>query len=372
MSAFSANDYRFMAEAIELARRGCYTTTPNPNVGCVIVNNGQVVGRGWHQKAGQPHAEVYALKQAAEKAQGATAYVTLEPCSHHGRTPPCCDALIDAKVCKVIAAMQDPNPMVAGKGLARISASGIETHCGLMKSEAEQLNRGFISRMRHARPFVQLKVASSIDGRTAMATGESKWITCSQSRQDVHTMRAGSCAIVTGVGTVAADDPSLTVRHQPENYPAELRQPLRVICDSTLSVNEAAKIFDQAGETWVVCVEAEKDKRQRLEARGVRVITLPFERSGVSLSALLTCLAENEINTVMVEAGATLAGSFLQAGLVDELVLYMAPHLMGNDARAMLNLPGLEKMSDRIKLSIKDVRQIGQDLRLILVQEERK
>lgn len=356
---FSEADYIFMAQAMQLAKKGLYTTHPNPRVGCVIVNNGQVVGSGYHIKAGGPHAEVHALQMAGDKAKGATVYVTLEPCCHHGRTPPCTDALIKAGVARVIAAMQDPNPLVAGDGLLQLTNHDIETEVGLLEQQAQDLNPGYIHRMRLQRPYVRCKLAMSLDGRTAMANGESKWITDEAARMDVQRLRAQSSAIVTGAGTVLADDPSMSVR-----LDGVERQPLRVIIDSNLSTPASAKILQQPGRTVILTCSDDEDAIQELTSASTKVIVVEKSKGRVNLPAVLDYLTKQNVNEVLLETGATLSGAMLQAGLVDELVIYMAPVLMGDSARGLFKLPGLDQMADRIELKIKDVRQVGADLRI--------
>lgn len=362
---FSVADHHFMAQALRLAERGLWTTRPNPRVGCVIVRDGEVVGEGAHLRAGEPHAEVHALAMAGERARGATAYVTLEPCSHHGRTPPCAEALLEAGIGRVVAAMPDPNPQVAGRGLARLQAAGVETAVGLLAAEAEALNPGFVQRMRIGRPFVRCKLAASLDGRTALASGESKWITAADARRDVHRLRARSCAIVTGSGTVQADDPALTVRDTklPAQWPG---QPLRVVLDSRLRTSPQAAVV--RGEGSVVLfhgVEAAPEAAAALAAAGARVERVATASAGgLDLGAVLASLAALEVNEALVEAGPTLAGAFLQAGLVDELVVYLAPHLMGHEGRPLLQLAGISTMAERLPLRILEVRMVGPDLRI--------
>ncbi|MDU1573295.1 MAG: bifunctional diaminohydroxyphosphoribosylaminopyrimidine deaminase/5-amino-6-(5-phosphoribosylamino)uracil reductase RibD [Pantoea sp.] len=362
-------DERYMARALELARRGRFTTTPNPNVGCVIVRDGEIVGEGWHQRAGEPHAEVHALRMAGDRARGATAYVTLEPCSHHGRTPPCCDALIAAGVSRVVAAMQDPNPQVAGRGLYRLQQAGVAVSHGLMMAEAEALNRGFLKRMRTGFPFVQLKLGASLDGRTAMASGESQWITSAAARRDVQRLRAQSSAILSSSATVLADDPSLTVRwaeldseSQSLLNEAELRQPLRVIVDSRNRVTPQHKLIAQPGETWLM--RAAPD--QQVWPESVTQIAVPPRGEQLDLVALMMLLGKQQVNSLWVEAGASLAGALLQTGVVDELIVYMAPRLLGDAARGLCQLPGLAQLADAPTFSFSDVRQVGPDLRLTL------
>jgi diaminohydroxyphosphoribosylaminopyrimidine deaminase/5-amino-6-(5-phosphoribosylamino)uracil reductase len=357
------DDHRFMARALQLAERGLFTTDPNPRVGCVLVKAGEVVGEGWHQRAGESHAEPNALRAAGDRARGATAYITLEPCCHHGRTPPCSEALIAAGVSRVVVAMQDPNPQVAGQGLAQLQKAGIETRSGVMQAQAEVLNPGFIQRMRHGRPYVRGKMAMSLDGRTAMASGESQWITGGEARQDVHRLRARSSAILTGIGTVLADDPSLTARLSGVSDD-ELLQPLRVVLDSQLQMPVTARMLSQPGCMLVLTVNSDAQKAADLRDAGAEVEVLASHNGRLDLVAVMDCLARHDINEVMVEAGATLCGALLQAGLFDELVIYMAPLLMGDGARGLLSLPGLQKMADRVELKIDDMRAVGRDWRI--------
>ena len=371
-ASFSADDHRHMARAMRLAERGLYTTDPNPRVGCVLVRDGRIVGEGWHRKAGEPHAERNALIAAGEAARGATAYVTLEPCSHHGRTPPCAQGLIEAGVARVVAAMSDPNPLVAGRGMAMLRGAGIETGVGLLEAEAEALNPGFLARMRHARPYVRCKLAMSLDGRTAMASGESQWITAEAARRDVQYLRARSSAILTGVGTVLADDPSMNVRLSVEELhgvesAGDLRQPLRVVLDTRLRTPPRARLLSLPGDTLFVCGEgAPAETELELRGAGADVLRLPQLGGRIDLPALLVALADRGMNEILIEAGATLAGSALLAGLVDELVVYVAPQLLGHAARALVNLPGLERLDERIELQFGDVRRVGPDLRVTL------
>jgi diaminohydroxyphosphoribosylaminopyrimidine deaminase/5-amino-6-(5-phosphoribosylamino)uracil reductase len=365
----SGATHKYMARALELARRGDYTTHPNPRVGCVLVRDGEVVGEGWHVRAGGPHAEVNALRMAGERARGATAYVTLEPCCHHGRTPPCTDALIDAGVRRVVAAMPDPNPQVGGAGIRALQAAGIEVDTGVLAVEAQRINPGFVMRMRHGRPWVRCKLAMSLDGRTAMASGESRWITGEAARRDVHRWRARSSAILTGVGTVLADDPSLTVRLEGDEF-ADLRQPLRVILDSRLRTPPEARLLDLPGETLILTGVADQRREAALAARGASIVTLPLREGRLDLAAVLTYLGRMEINEVHLESGATLAGALLAGGWVDELLVYLAPHLMGDAARGLFRLPGLERMEQRIGLSIRDIRAVGRDWRITATVNE--
>jgi diaminohydroxyphosphoribosylaminopyrimidine deaminase/5-amino-6-(5-phosphoribosylamino)uracil reductase len=349
-----------MARALQLAERGLFTTHPNPRVGCVIVRGEEIVGEGWHQKAGGPHAEIHALQQTGEQARGATAYVTLEPCSHHGKTPPCADALIDAGIARVVIAMQDPNPQVAGSGIARLQAAGIKVTVGLLESEAAALNPGFILRMREGRPFVRCKMAMSLDGRTAMASGESQWITGSDARDDGQRLRARSSAIMTGVGTVLADDPQMTVRIEG----TEVRTPLRIVLDPHLSTPISARILQGDAPTLIVTAVEEPGIQQQFEEAGIEVISVPGHSETINLPALMLILAEREINEIHLEAGATLSGAMLREGLIDELNIYMAAKLMGSGARALFNTPGLDLLADAVNLEIVDIRPVGADWRI--------
>lgn len=356
-------DQAYMAQALQLAQQGLYSTHPNPRVGCVIVNNGKVVGQGWHQCAGQPHAEVHALREAGTLAKGATAYVTLEPCSHHGRTPPCADALINAGVTRVVAAMQDPNPQVAGNGLKRLQAAGIEVASGVLEVSARELNCGFIKRMETGLPWVRVKLAMSLDGRTAMANGESQWITGSPARSDVQRLRARSSIVVTGADTLLRDAARLTVRANELGLDAEqtawaqTRTVERLVIDSQLRVPTTAAFF-QAGKALVATLKEQENQPD------IEYLKLPNLQNKVDLAALLKCLAARACNEVLVEAGPRLAGAFVEQGLVDELYIYMAPKLMGSQAQPLLQLP-LEHMNQAYSLDIQDMRAIGQDWRII-------
>ena len=355
----STQDIEWMTRALRLASNGLYTTTPNPRVGCVIVKHGQVVGEGAHLKAGEPHAEVHALRAAGESARDATAYVTLEPCSHFGRTPPCADALVNAGISRVVVAMQDPNPLVSGKGIQRLQAQNIAVTVGICEAQARALNPGFILRMTQQRPYVRLKVAASLDGRTALSNGASQWITSPDARRDVHHWRAQSCAIVTGIGSILQDNSALTVRDVPTT-----RQPLRVIVDSRLRIPVDAKVL-QDGHALVAYAQGESAKLEMLQVMGVRTLHIPDAQGQVDIRALIQALAALPCHEVLVEAGATLNGAFLQRGLVvDELLLYYAPKLMGSTARGMFALPGFNHMADVHELRILDVRQLGRDIRI--------
>ena len=359
----SPADQPYMAQALRLAERGLYSTSPNPRVGCVIVRDGVVVGEGWHQRAGEAHAEVNALQQAGTAARGATAYVTLEPCSHHGRTPPCTEALLAAGIGRVVAAMADPNPLVAGRGLAQLQAAGVAVDVGLMADEAHELNIGFVSRMTRQRPWVRLKAAASLDGKTALQNGESQWITGPQARQDGHCWRARACAILSGIGTVRKDDPQLNVRGV--DTP---RQPLKVIVDSRLELSPAARLLE-AGNVLLVsagqAVAEVAEKAAALRERGAEILDLPDGKGRVDLHALLHELARRGLNEVHVEAGSRLNGALLAAGLVDEVLLYLAPCLLGDTAQGLFALPALESLAGKHRLAIREVKQFGDDLRVL-------
>ncbi|GGD12180.1 bifunctional diaminohydroxyphosphoribosylaminopyrimidine deaminase/5-amino-6-(5-phosphoribosylamino)uracil reductase RibD [Halopseudomonas salina] len=363
------SDRRMMARALQLAAKGLYSTDPNPRVGCVLVREDRIVGEGWHVRAGEGHAEVNALAQAGEEARGATAYVTLEPCSHTGRTPPCADALIAAGVVRVVAAMQDPNPLVAGRGLERLRAADVQVDCGVLESEAAALNPGFVKRMQTGLPYVRLKLAMSMDGRTAMASGESQWITGPEARADVQRLRARSSAVVSGADAVLLDDSALTVRSAQLGLPeaeakaATERQPLRVLVDGSLRVPLSGRLFQQDGPVLVACRLDELPEAD-YRAAGAELIALA-DAGGqqVDLDALLQLLASRGCNEVLVESGAKLTGAFLRAGLVDELVVYMAPRLLGSLARPLLELP-FDSMAQAMQLDVTDMRAVGRDWRI--------
>ncbi|MEH6575996.1 MAG: bifunctional diaminohydroxyphosphoribosylaminopyrimidine deaminase/5-amino-6-(5-phosphoribosylamino)uracil reductase RibD [Amphritea sp.] len=367
VQSWTEADYRHMARAIQIARKGLYTTEPNPRVGCVLVKDNESIAEGFHQKAGEGHAEVNALRVAGKQAKGATAYVTLEPCSHFGKTPPCADALIDAQVAQVVIGMVDPNPQVSGNGIQKLRQAGIKVRSGLMESQARTLNPGFIKRMESGLPFVRVKLATSLDGRTAMASGESQWITGPVARQDVQRLRARSSAVICGVDSIIHDDSALTVRA------AELgldnaeqiasRQPLRVVLDSNGRIPETARMLHQAGNTLVLsCVEPPTFIAGFPAVEWLQVKALDKR---INLPELLELLAQRNCNEVLVETGATLAGAFIEAGLVDELVIYQAMKLLGSSARPMLTLP-LDKMSQQVALTLKDMRMLGNDIKLTL------
>ena len=352
---------RHMARALELAARGKFTTHPNPRVGCVIVRDGRVVGEGWHRQAGEPHAEVLALREAGDDARGAEVYVTLEPCAHVGRTPPCADALVAAGVGKVFAAMRDPFPRVAGRGLEKLRAAGIEVEVGIMEGEARVLNRGFVSRFERGRPYLILKLAMSLDGRTAMASGESRWITGEAAREDVHRLRAEAGAVLTTSATVLADDPELTVRLPPASSGA-WRQPDRIVIDSRGRVPLGAKVWALGARRFALVPQALAGQRV---AEGVETIGLEVTAHGaIPLPAALRALGAREINEVLVECGPRLAGALLQAGLVDQLVIYVAPKLLGDAARPLVALPGLERLGDHIALEYVSAERIGDDMKI--------
>jgi diaminohydroxyphosphoribosylaminopyrimidine deaminase / 5-amino-6-(5-phosphoribosylamino)uracil reductase len=364
---FSDFDRFAMQRALTLAARGLETTDPNPRVGCVIAQRGRVVGEGWHERAGEAHAEIAALRAAGTQAVGATVYVTLEPCSHHGRTPPCVEALIAARVARVLIAARDPNPQVDGKGAAALRAAGIAVESGLMQEEAIDLNAGFFRRMLTGRPLVRVKLAMSLDGRTALASGESRWITGEAARQDVQHWRARSSAVLTGIGTVLADDPRLDVR-LPVEAGAVRRQPLRIVLDSQLRTPPGARLFETPGEVLILTTLTGPEDPRALEltSRGARVESLPLDGERVALAPVLDRLAELELNEVLVEAGATLAGEMLRQALVDELLLYVGLRLLGPSARALVAMPPLARLADAPSFSLFDMQPVGDDLRLRL------
>lgn len=370
MSDLAANDARHMARALELARKGVYSTHPNPRVGCVVVRDGETVGEGWHVQAGGPHAEVHALRQAGDRARGATAYVTLEPCSHHGRTPPCADALVAAGVTRVVVAMQDPNPQVAGQGLERLRQAGIAVTCPLLATEARALNPGFLKRMEHGQPYIRVKLAMSLDGRTAMASGESQWITGPAARSAVQRLRAQSSAVLTGADSVIADGARMTVRAAELGLDAETvelatrRTPLRILIDGRLRVPLDAPFF-QAGPALVVtCADAAA--HPQYAQGGHELLSLRGDDGQVDLPKLSIELARRGINEVLVEAGASLAGAFAKQGLVDEYQLFIAAKFMGSTARPLLDWP-LERMSEAAPLQIIEMTAVGDDWRVIAV-----
>lgn len=350
-----------MALALQWAAKGMFTTTPNPRVGCVIVKDGQVIGEGYTQPPGQAHAEVQALADAARRGhdvRGATAYVTLEPCSHFGRTPPCADAIVRAGIARVVAALRDPNPLVAGQGLARLEAAGVQVACGVLEAEAREMNIGFLSRMQRGRPWVRMKTAASLDGGTALHNGQSQWITSSSARDDGHWWRARACAILTGIGTVQEDDPQLNVRAV--DTP---RQPLRIVVDSALQIDPSARVL-AGGGTLVVAARHDERKEAQLREAGAEIIVLPNAHGKVDLPALMVELGRRQINELHVEAGFKLNGSLIREACVDELLVYLAPSLLG-DAQRMFALPPLDDISQRRLMSFHEIKQIGPDLRIL-------
>ena len=358
----SQRDAKLMARALRLAERGRYSTHPNPRVGCVIARAGEVLGEGWHVAAGRAHAEVIALRAAGPGARGATAYISLEPCCHTGRTPPCTQALIEAGIARVVYAMEDPDPRVAGRGREALEAAGIAVEAGIGAAAAQQLNLGFCTRMRTGRPWVRLKTAISLDGKTALANGYSQWISSPAAREDVQDWRAQSSAILTGVGTVTSDDPRLTVRAAV--YDDIGRTPVRVVVDSRLRVSPTAKLFQDSASALVFHANADPQHVERLRGLGVRVEQVAARDGRVDLLLVLQRLAQLEINEVLVEAGATLSGALLRAGLIDELIIYLAPHIMGDGARGMMSLPQLSSMDQRYPFEFTGLRRIGEDLRI--------
>lgn len=367
---FVASDSQWMAQALRLAEQGLYSASPNPRVGCVLVKDEKVIGSGWHQRAGEPHAEVYALREAGELAYGATAYVTLEPCSHYGRTPPCADALIAAGVARVVVAMLDPNPLVSGNGVEKLRAAGIQVDCGLMEAAAHDLNVGFIARMTRGMPWLRSKVGMSLDGRTALSNGVSQWITGAEARLDVQHWRARSCAVLTGINTILVDDAQLNVRESEEIFPPlrrggqeGFRQPQRVVLDSQLRMPLDAKIL-RGGGTLIYTANSNSLVINKLHEFGATVVVLPDANNQVDLPAMLRDLALRGCNEVLVEAGGILNGALLKAGLVDELLLYVAPQLLGDTARGMAALGELTALDQRVNLVWQDVRQVGRDLRI--------
>ncbi len=360
------NDDLYMSQALVLAQKGIYSTTPNPRVGCVLVKDQQIIGQGWHQKAGQPHAEIHALNDAKSRANdvcGATAYVTLEPCSHFGKTPPCCDALIRAQISRVVIAMSDPNPQVAGKGIERLTQAGIHVRVGVQEQAARRLNRGFIKRMEQKRPFVCCKMAQSLDGQTALASGASQWITAAAAREDVQRLRAQSCAVMTGIGTVLADNPSMNVRSA--RYSGD-RQPARIILDSHLKLPLASKIISSDAQVIVFCSHqaASTQKKQQLQDQGVEICAVDSNLKSLDLDQIMHHLVDFQFNEILLESGQTLSGSMISEQMVDELVLYQAPKLMGSGGRGSFSLPRIKTMDDSLPLDIKDIRMVGKDLRI--------
>jgi diaminohydroxyphosphoribosylaminopyrimidine deaminase/5-amino-6-(5-phosphoribosylamino)uracil reductase len=379
-ASFSSQQQNFMRQAIELAKKGLYTTSPNPRVGCVIVSQGKVVGQGYHAKAGQEHAEVHALAEAGKLAKGATAYVTLEPCSHFGRTPPCAEALIKAGVSEVIIAMVDPNPQVAGRGIDLLNAAGIKTRVGLLATQAQVLNKGFIQLMTGKKPYVRLKMAASLDGKTAMASGESKWITGKPARQDVQALRAQSCAIIFGADSAIIDNAKMTVRwHElaaeiKTQYKQEnLRQPLRVVIDSEYRLTPSLALFQQHSPVMIVRLKKQTTlEQQTIWPNFVEQVYLPSKVNTkgihkVDLPALLALLAERGLNDILIESGANLAGAFVEQNLVDELILYQAPKLLGGEGKNLLTMPTINTLAEAKTLTLSDITTIGDDVRITAI-----
>ena len=350
-----------MSRALKLAEKGLYSTHPNPRVGCVVVNEDAVVGEGWHERAGLPHAEILALREARDAARGATVYVNLEPCCHQGRTPPCTGFLIDAGIKRVVAAMEDPNPQVAGGGIQNLRGVGIDVDVGVQRQAAETLNRGFVQRMKTGRPWVTVKVAASLDGRTATRSGKSKWITNELARRDVHHWRARSSVVLTGSGTVRADNPALTVRHVDAG-----RQPLRVVVDSLFSTARDARVVTAPGRVLIATASADYAQSENIDAEGVEVVYVPGTDNKVDLAALMDHLSQREVNEILVEAGPTLSGAMMKAGLVNEVLIYIAPCLLGVEGRGMFDLNGLDSLTDCSQFDITDLRQFGDNLRITL------
>lgn len=357
--SWTDQDRMLMSRALSLAQRGLYSTDPNPRVGCVLVRHGEIVGEGWHERAGGPHAEVGALAAAGDRARGATAYISLEPCDHQGRTPPCTGALIEAGVSRVVYALLDPDPRVSGAGEERLRRAGIEVRGGLMADAASELNCGYVKRLSSGLPWVRIKLAMSLDGRTALASGESRWITADTARKDAQTFRARSSAVLTGVGTVLGDDPALNVR-----LPGCDRQPLRVVLDSALRTPSDARVVNRDGPVLIIGAADHADRRRSLEAQGVNVEILPAVDGRPSLQSVLQRLAAMQANEVWVEAGSILTGAFVRAGLYDELIIYVAPALLGGDALPLLQLPPIERLEQKLQLRFMDFRAIGTDLRI--------
>ncbi len=367
-----ASDLQWMARALQLAERGRYSTRPNPRVGCVLVKQDQFIAEGWHRYAGEGHAEVNALTIAGDDAKGSTAYVTLEPCSHKGKTGPCSQALIEAGIVRVVVAMQDPNPLVAGRGISALQKAGIAVECGVMEAQAKQMNPGFIKRMTSGLPYVRCKMAMSLDGRTAMSNGESQWITGAAARGEVQRLRAQSCAILTGVGSILIDDSRLTVRDVqiPEQYDVSRQHPLRVVLDSRLCTPLDAAVIGDDKRSLILYSNSDVSNADDLRKRGAQVIRISGQSNAVDLEATLRYLAEKEqCNDILLEAGATLTGAMMEAGLIDELHLFIAPIFMGSEARPLMQLP-LFKMTEKLNLDIVDVRAFGDDWRVIAKPKE--
>jgi len=360
MAAFRVEDQAHMRRALALAARGLNACAPNPRVGCVLVRDGRVVGEGWHRRAGEAHAEVHALREAGAEAVGATAYVSLEPCSHQGRTPPCTDALIAARVARVVAAMSDPDPRVAGSGLAALKRAGIEVETGLCETEARELNVGFLSRLGRGRPFIRCKIAASLDGATAMADGESRWITGEAARSDVQRLRSRSSAIVTGIGTALHDDPRLSVRLRAGAW----APPVRVVLDGDLRLPTDARMLKETGTTLVFTASADGERADALRSAGAQVERIARAGRGLALDAVFHRLAALGVNDALIEAGSTLNGALLEAGLVDELVLYVAPRILGRRTRGLFELPDLVRLDQARAFELIEIRRVGADMRV--------
>jgi diaminohydroxyphosphoribosylaminopyrimidine deaminase/5-amino-6-(5-phosphoribosylamino)uracil reductase len=366
------NDHAYMAEALRLAEQGLYTTRSNPRVGCVIVKHSQIIGRGFHVSPGNPHAEVMALNSVSETAEKSTVYVSLEPCAHHGNTPPCAEALVNAKVSRVVSAIADPNPLVNSKGLEHLQNNGIETTIDILAAEAEELNKGFFKRMTSGRPYITVKSAISLDGKTALASGESKWISSDESRIDVQKQRARSCAIMTGIDTVIADNPSLTVRLDKDQLGMtnsdehEITQPKRVILDTQLRIAANAKILQQPEEVIIYTCADKNEKYKQLESNQIEIVKTKPSNNNIDLQNVVEDLATRGINEVLVEAGPTLVGGLLESALVDEMIVYIAPHIMGHSSNGLAKLDFIQTMQDRIELEICQIRKVGSDLKLQL------
>lgn len=355
------SDFLLMESALQEAGRALQLTSPNPSVGCVLFKHGKLIGRGHTQPPGGNHAEIEAMHDGLKNGhdlRGATAYVTLEPCSHFGRTGPCADALIKAGIARVVAAVQDPNPLVAGQGLERLRAAGVQVECGVMENEAREMNIGFFSRMQRGKPWVRMKLAASLDGKTALYNGQSQWITSQEARDDGHAWRARACAILTGIGTVKEDDPQLTVRAIETP-----RQPRRIVVDSRLEIDPGARVLEGGG-TWIAAAVRNPEKEQVLREQGAEIIFLPNPNQKVDLQALMHELGKRQINELHVEAGAKLNASLLREGCVDELLLYLAPSLLG-DAVGLFDLPALDSLDQKYQLHFHEIKQIGQDLRIL-------
>ena len=361
------DDEHYMAHALKLARRGIYTTHPNPAVGCIVVKNGEIVGEGWHKFAGQEHAEVIALKSAGKKAVDSTLYVTLEPCSHYGRTPPCVKAIVKSGVSRVVIATEDPNPLVNRSGISELQQAGINVVIGPGQNEARAINRGFIKRVTTGLPWVTMKIATSLDGNTAMSSGESQWITSGSAREDAHRLRARSSAILTGVGTVLRDDPQMTAR-----LSGIERQPLRVILDTNLSTPPGAKILSNSAGVLIISPQAGENDIDNILPDSVEIVDCPLSCGRIDLKEVLLELGRREVNSVLLEAGAMLNGSMLSEGLVDEVVVYMSPDLLGCNTRGMADIPGLNSISDSLRFEYEDIRVVGRDLRITLIPESRE